>query len=601
MADNASQGSTSGEPAKGRTGPFWALVHFLVLQYLRDDDDFRDTVRKVSVFGMFCASFGTTPWGIFYVQQHFTGDDPSAYSGELLSGLTLLLYSVMIWIMYGVMRSSGGNLPLWVPQTLFFVTNILVVTCGMGSVTFPMEAAIMCVFSLGYGARLPVTEWILLVSGFFICIYASARHVWPESVMPQPPHGFTPLEGFLCYCLSLAPYTVQVLYTVGLDYTFGGKVTHMSKAQRDNSLAPTDADEPVAVMFTDIQSSTHLWATVPEVMADALERHNVVIREAIAAHQGYEVKTVGDAFVVVYKSADDALAAALKIQEGLFRAQWGGNGAIDAAYRNISDFGDVAERPHFPDDTGAYAASWKGLRVRIGVHVGLCDIKFDAITKGYDYFGGTMNTAARIEATCYGGQTCLSQAARQAITRAVPASSYVAAPLGGHELRGVPEPVTLTQYLPACLTRRRFPAMCTTLGPPADDRGSVSSSDGTVFDDVSVDVSPAAAHFDVMLSAMPVKERAPKLREFCRAWNVEWRKGRSFNAHLVRLGLKIDRVTAAKPAMRLRLPDVPRRSSTPNLTDDDDACVDHVVAVRSATPATEETELHGIAYLESQM
>ena len=88
-------------------------------------------------------------------------------------------------------------------------------------------------------------------------------------------------------------------------------------------------------MFTDIQSSTNLWAAAPEIMAGALEAHNAVLRDSIAANNGYEVKTVGDAFVVVFHSVDDALAAGLAAQQALFRLTWLGGTAIDSVYQEL--------------------------------------------------------------------------------------------------------------------------------------------------------------------------------------------------------------------------------------------------------------------------
>ena len=54
-------------------------------------------------------------------------------------------------------------------------------------------------------------------------------------------------------------------------------------------------------------------------------------------------------------------------------------------------------------------AVWNGLRVRIGMHYGYGDIKLDPTTKGYDYYGTVVNTAARIESVCHGGQIGISQ------------------------------------------------------------------------------------------------------------------------------------------------------------------------------------------------
>jgi class 3 adenylate cyclase len=60
--------------------------------------------------------------------------------------------------------------------------------------------------------------------------------------------------------------------------------------------------------------------------------------------------------------------------------------------------------PNVPLDRAAYAASWRGIRVRIGLHYGTAEARFDETTKGFDYFGSTINTCARIESCCHGGR-----------------------------------------------------------------------------------------------------------------------------------------------------------------------------------------------------
>ena len=46
---------------------------------------------------------------------------------------------------------------------------------------------------------------------------------------------------------------------------------------------------------------------------DLLRKHNVLIREQLRAHDGYEVKTMGDGFMVAFQSAKKALACAIAI------------------------------------------------------------------------------------------------------------------------------------------------------------------------------------------------------------------------------------------------------------------------------------------------
>ena len=54
----------------------------------------------------------------------------------------------------------------------------------------------------------------------------------------------------------------------------------------------------MCILFTDIQASTVLWAQVPDHMAAALDTHHDTIRRLIATHKAYEVKTIGDCFMI---------------------------------------------------------------------------------------------------------------------------------------------------------------------------------------------------------------------------------------------------------------------------------------------------------------
>ena len=70
---------------------------------------------------------------------------------------------------------------------------------------------------------------------------------------------------------------------------------------RNNRAAPTDPTRPFTIVFTDIQSSTALWARAPSAMSASVEQHHRLIRKAISSNSGYEVKTVGDSFMVAFK------------------------------------------------------------------------------------------------------------------------------------------------------------------------------------------------------------------------------------------------------------------------------------------------------------
>ena len=566
-------------PAAEQRGCAHRAADAVVLQYLREDDEFHDTVRKLCVVGALVAAVLSLPYCFFFWVKYFSrgADAPSWWNGELGVAIAFLGFTLTCFVCYGHMRMSDGVVPGWITLAILTATNTTAMIIAICSEAFPTELSVMVSLTIGIGARVPHVRYYI-VGCFSICLISAARFAWPDVVMLPHRHTFTQLEGFLVNIFSMPLMLVQLLYVAGIDHTFGSKVTHMSKAQRDNSLAPTDTEEPVAVMFTDIQSSTNLWATVPAVMAAALETHNVVVRETIAAHQGYEVKTVGDAFVVVFKSADDALAAALDIQEQLYKADWDDNGEVDRAYQHLAADLPPVERVNVPTDTQSYAASWRGLRVRIGVHVGLCDIKFDETTKGYDYFGSTMNTAARIEGVGHGGMVCLSEAAVSGLQGGVPASQYVAVNLGEHLLRGVTDPVHLAQYLPSLLMQRRFPAL---------KAGAPTASQAAFEDEYTAEhhetadgetEAPAESHaarmLEVMLSALPAKDRTSRLQELCGAWKIEWQRGRDLSSNCRRLGRRLDVVDAAKSHAHHESP-----------LHDDSVLVDSVSPVSKPTPA----------------
>ena len=165
--------------------------------------------------------------------------------------------------------------------------------------------------------------------------------------------------------------------------------------KRNNTFAPKDSTRPFCIIFTDIQSSTHLWATVPEAMVPALDAHHLLIRQLIKRYKLYEVKTIGDAFMCTTSSPTQALRFALALQSAFNAHDWGST-HINEVYGEVAN-----ETP----DTDC----WNGLRVRVGVHYGDGSIRFDPVSKGYDYYGTVVNTAARIESVCHGGQIGLSK------------------------------------------------------------------------------------------------------------------------------------------------------------------------------------------------
>ena len=229
---------------------------------------------------------------------------------------------------------------------------------------------------------------------------------------------------------------VVVLFAVGAAVILSSYF-YSRKDKRDNSAAPKHSERPFAVMFTDIQSSTNLWAKLPMEMTDALHMHHTEIRSLIKKHKCYEVKTIGDAFMIVCECPERMLRLALELQTRFHVMDWKTN-AINELYLEME-----------LEKTEATLAGlrtqmvWNGLRVRCGLHYGKGDVQYDEVTKGYDYYGTVVNTAARIESVCHGGQVGLSQAFWEALDCEFSGTTVL--DLGENELRGLSWPIRLYQ------------------------------------------------------------------------------------------------------------------------------------------------------------
>ena len=148
----------------------------------------------------------------------------------------------------------------------------------------------------------------------------------------------------------------------------------------------------VTFLFTDVEGSTRLWEEFPEAMQSALARHDDLLREAVEAHGGYIVKTTGDGVHAAFATAADAVATAIAGQLALRDEDW-----------------DPIEP----------------LRVRMGVHTGVAEVRDG------DYYGGTVNRAARLMAIAHGDQIVVSLAT----TELVRDDDYELIDLGEHRLR----------------------------------------------------------------------------------------------------------------------------------------------------------------------
>ena len=167
----------------------------------------------------------------------------------------------------------------------------------------------------------------------------------------------------------------------------------------------------VTFLFTDIEGSTERWERFPEAMADALRRHDAILRAAVEAHAGHVFKTVGDAVCAAFATAPDGLGAALDAQRALAAEDW------SAFATHASEAGDAGSDGDFAPIT-----------VRMGLHTGSAEERDD------DYFGPTLNRCARLQAVGHGGQVLVSLATQQLLRDRL-AGGVTLRDLGEHRLK----------------------------------------------------------------------------------------------------------------------------------------------------------------------
>src|SRR5262245_40783057 len=78
----------------------------------------------------------------------------------------------------------------------------------------------------------------------------------------------------------------------------------------------------VTLVFTHIQGSSDLWERHRDAFKPVLDRHRRLLREAADRWHGFEVKTEGDAFFLVFGRASDAVRFAVDAQRALAAHPW---------------------------------------------------------------------------------------------------------------------------------------------------------------------------------------------------------------------------------------------------------------------------------------
>jgi class 3 adenylate cyclase/pimeloyl-ACP methyl ester carboxylesterase len=154
------------------------------------------------------------------------------------------------------------------------------------------------------------------------------------------------------------------------------------------------------ILFTDIEEHTSMMQRLGDERGrDVLREHERITREALQAHGGAEIKTIGDSFMASFPSAQKSLECAIALQQAFESQELCG------------------ER----------------LRVRVGINAG------EPIAEEDDLFGSSVILAARAARQAQGGEILVTDVVRQLVT----GKGFLFADRGEIELRGFEDPVRL--------------------------------------------------------------------------------------------------------------------------------------------------------------
>lgn len=153
----------------------------------------------------------------------------------------------------------------------------------------------------------------------------------------------------------------------------------------------------VTILFTDMVSSTALTQQLGDEGAQGLVRqHNTVVRDALKAHAGKEIKHTGDGIMASFASARGAVDCAVAIQRAL-------------------------------------AAAGDSVRVRIGLNAG------EPVAEEQDLYGTSVQLAARVCAEADAGEIMVSNVVRELAA----GKGFLFNDRGDHALKGFEDPVRL--------------------------------------------------------------------------------------------------------------------------------------------------------------
>ncbi|ALR84495.1 putative serine/threonine-protein kinase receptor [Niemeyer virus] len=232
----------------------------------------------------------------------------------------------------------------------------------------------------------------------------------------------------------------------------------------------------VVVVFTDVISAAQLWEYNAPEMKNATILYNKLVRSICNEYGGYESliskeRNSGEgSFCLIFSNAQNAIIFCEELQKQLVSVNWSPKlleHPITAVEKDING-------------TIIYA----GLRVRIGLHFGSVKINYDPISRKYEYFGPTVNTAAAVTTITHGGQIIMTEDVTNKLSTE---NSNKPICLGRVDIDGIPDSLVLYEHVISALIGRFFG------GVTRKNASFVSNETSTDYDDMDTDDSTFSA------------------------------------------------------------------------------------------------------------
>ncbi|NKB45078.1 MAG: hypothetical protein GKS03_12455 [Alphaproteobacteria bacterium] len=219
---------------------------------------------------------------------------------------------------------------------------------------------------------------------------------------------------------------VQFIYTQLLAVGLGSALSYINPLKLLNLLRSSDADlaemdddfnagsakdpkrQKTAIMMTDIVGFSKQMGADEAGMYKRLQIHHDIVRNQIVRNRGTVIKTIGDAFMVKFRSANNTVQCAMDIQKAI------------GEYNKTKP---AEEQFH----------------VRIGCHMG------EVMVTGNDVFGDGVSIAARIEPKADADGIMVSDAIQSEAKNNVPAH-FVSA--GRLPMKNIAQPPELFKVFP---------------------------------------------------------------------------------------------------------------------------------------------------------